>query len=355
MRIFNATCVPLLLACLSLLETAAGNFAIDNSDFEQGATGWVMVAPWIISEKGARSPSKCAVLDYKPEPPNKILRRAVALAVTPLHYYRATIWCQTEAAHDAAAPSLMFYAAHPAPPNIPLLNYATSDSHSFWNRIVHYFNSGENDTANLLFFPQGGSASKIFEDDLELYQLSDDDLAGNLLPNADFEEGTDNTLPCMWRIRVDHAKIPGAATPQIACDTTAAFIKGTKSLRVDGSTLAGYSARQYGVESILVPAVTGRQYVFTVWLKAVDGEPSVRLLIDGWVQKHIEGQWQTMPHWYKETYVKATSEWRRHSLKVMIPGEEDKTLFLPERLARVIILVKGKGAVWVDECRLQQE
>jgi hypothetical protein len=334
---------------------ADGNLVADNPDFSQGTVGWALTTPWTIVPEEGRSSSACAFLDYRAEKQNKVVGRANPLPLTPHTYYRATAWCRTMTIPGEPPPRLLFYASQPTPPSLPLLSYATNHNHPFWNRIVHYFNSGENDQVNLLFFPQEGTTAKLWFDDLELQRLTEDDLTTCLLPNPDFEEGEPGARPCMWRVRDDQAKNADAPAVHITCDPAAAFITGTKSLRIDGSSLPETDDRQYGVESILVPAVPGKPYVLTVWLKAIDGEPTVRLIIDGWVQKHVEGQWLTMPHWYRETYVKATPEWRRYTLKATIPDENDKTHFLPERLARAILLVKGQGAVWIDECRLQQE
>ena len=345
----------LLAACLPMVAMADGNLVADNPGFSQGTDGWALTAPWTVVPEEGRSSSACAFLDYQAERQNKVVCRASPIPLTPHTYYRAAAWCRTTTIPGEPPPRLLFYASHPTPPSLPLLAYATNHNHPFWNRIVHYFNSGEDDKVNLLFFPQDGTTAKLWFDDLAIQQLTEDDLTTCLLPNPDFEEGDPGALPCMWQVRDDQAKNAGAPAVHIACDPAAAFIKGTRSLRIDGSALPEIGDRQYGVESILVPAVPGKPYVLTVWLKAIDGEPTVRLIVDGWVQKHAEGQWTPMPHWYKETYVKATSEWRRYALTATIPGEDDKAFFLPERLARIIILVKGKGAVWVDECRLQQQ
>ncbi len=344
-----------LSVSLQLAAAAGENLVTDNADFSQGTKGWTLDAPWSMTSEGGRSNSACAFLEYQAGPQNRAIYRSSPLSLKPKTYYQAAAWCRAATPPGEQAPRLLFYAAHPAPPSLPLLTYATYDAFPFWNKIVHYFNSAESDAANLLFFPQAGTTSTLWVDDVELQQLSEEDLATCLLPNPDFEEGESGVPPCMWRIRDNAAKNSTAAPVTIALDAKAGFITGTQSLRIDGSSLPEGGDRQYGVESVLVPAIPGRRYSFSVWLKAVETDTTVRLIIDGWIQKQEKGQWKTMPHWYRETYVKAAPEWRRFTIEARIPGEDDTTFFLPGRLARVIILLKGRSAVWVDHCRFQQE
>ncbi len=354
MRRFKRIMCGVLSIAAQTLAAGDDNLLQEKPGAEAGTGGWSMDPPWGIDASGGKDSGRCARLDYAPELHHKTVLSGEAKVARDT-YYRTSLWCRSDlrGAEGKEPAAFLFYAVRPTPPNHPVLTYAGYGCFPFWHRIVHYFNTGDCESVRMRFFPQGEATGGIWIDDLELRQLSDEDLQGNLLPNPAFEEGEDGGPPCMWTVRDNRGKESSSPPTVVALDASAGFIKGTKSLRVDGSTLPRSGGRQYGVYGIYVPSIPGKEYVFSVWMRAIIPDTTARLIVDGWLRRTVDGKEVTLPHWYKEKYVTLDPEWRRYSLAVSIPGPESKEHYLPGRLVKVHVQLVDKGAAYVDEMALR--
>jgi hypothetical protein len=306
------------------------NNLIVNSGFEEGQEGWSM-ASWEINDTEGRTKPKCAVLDYNG---NSVTLKQKNLEITPDKYYKMSIWSRSEIDNKEYKRGLVLLAEGSG--EKPIFQHTDFSTFPFWTQLVHYFYSKEFDKTSLRFYAQAYKPGKIYLDDAELVELTDKQLKENLLVNPDFEDG-EETFPCGWEKQMFGSDRP----MKVTIDTSAGFIRGDKSVRIES-----LSEKGAGIYSVEIPAVAGKDYVMSVWLKAKEDDTAVQLVIDGWMIG--------FPHWYKQIVHKVTKEWRKYTLDVHVPGEGEDN-YLAGRLVNIRWDVRGVGTIWADEVRFVQE
>lgn len=332
----------ILLTCSS---SKADVNLLNNGNFEEGQAGWVIGKPWSFERSGGRSDSSCVMIDYREEHKQKGLSHN-KVAVNAEKYCRASIWARTEGQGDRyTTGGTSFYGSMPDKKWEPIWTFTSYNLHSSWSQLVNYFNTGSLQEAAVYLYMENAPPGKIWVDDAELVELTDEQLKGNLLYNPDFEEGEDGDFPCGWNDSEAWRKDKRAPV-KISLDSKAGYIKGEKSLKLDGMAMSADSKECDGVQSIYVPAVPGVDYVFSVWMKGQDSETTARLVVDG--------HKPDLKHWYKEKYYKLDSSWSKYKLEVRIPGPESADNFVPGRLVRLRIMIQGRGVLWADEASFEQ-
>ena len=322
----------LTLAMLLPMTVMGQNF-IPNPGFTGDTKGWQLnPAQWIFDETGGRNGGACvAVQNTKPD---GVRMQSDPVQIAANTYYRMTLWCRSEAVDTTYVSGILFYAVNGT---IPIFgNTALTGESTQWFPITHYFFSGDTKEAAMSFgsrFMEG----KVWFDDAEMVPVTSAQLRENLVPNADFDYGEIGKFPISW---TDLLRWLGDKRPPVKISLAAAgFIKGEKSLMLDGSTVAADG--EGGVQSTYVPVMTGSNYVLSVWIKGTAGI-SARLMVDGFVG----GQ---KAHWYQQKYVSASDTWHKETLEVKIPDESDAKYFMPNRFVRIDLNLKGTGIVWADD------
>ncbi|MEK6646845.1 MAG: carbohydrate binding domain-containing protein [Candidatus Firestonebacteria bacterium] len=351
--------VLLILQIGFLLVKAEGKNLIENPGFENGNLNWKMNKPWDINDTEGKNNSKCVSVDYNVDAKwKKVISDDIML--TPGKYYRLSIWCKSnidinpvDLEKKYAIRGFNFSAVNPYVLEVNKTFASFSETQNYnifggWMQLVHYFNPGTFTIAKLRFYADYYPDCKIWLDDAELVELADSDLKENLIINPDFEDGEDGGFPVMW----SYMNKPEESKCKIILDSSAGFIRGTKSVKIDGTFLKGYpDSLECNVRSISVPIVEGKDYIFSVWLKAKDIDTAARLQVNSVVLPYSGN---AAKYFSKNIGLNITTEWRKYFLEVHIPGpEEDK--YSPGRVMSCAIGLKGEGILWVDEVKMMQK
>ncbi|MEK6796325.1 MAG: LamG domain-containing protein [Spirochaetota bacterium] len=315
---------------------------LKNASFEESGQ-WAMQHPWTTAEGGIAGP-RTAQIAYDKDKHHKFLEQTVT--VSPNAFYAMRLWFRSEFTDDThIVRGLGFFAGNAK--NEPLFTYTSHNAEfAYWVPVYHFFNSGESTSAKFSVYLEGYSAAaNLWADDAALWKLSDDELKGALIPNADFELNANGDFPVCWADGLGWQKEKRPPL-KISTDDSADFIRGKSSLKLDGSSFTAADTEN-GVVSVAVPAITGKEYRLSVWMKAEKPETAARLMIDG----HQPGK----THWFKQTYVTLDTAWRRFTFDARIPDAADAKYYLPARLVMARIMVKGPNVIWADEVKLTQK
>jgi hypothetical protein len=257
------------------------------------------------------------------------------LEIAPDKYYKMSIWSRSEI-EEKEYTNKGFILMAEGKPDKDISSRSMEYTYPFWTQIVSYFYSKEFDKTGLYFYEQGYKAGKIYLDDAELIELTDKQLKENLVVNPDFEDGDEGYFPFGW---TKYQNIP----MKVTVDSSAGFIRGDKSVKIEA-----LSEKGGGIVSVNVPAVAGKDYIFSVWLKAKEEDTPVFFVADGWIMG-------VTYHWYKSITHKITKEWRKYTLDVHVPGEGEDN-YIPGRFVGLRIEVRNVAAtIWADEVRFVQE
>lgn len=199
-----------------------------------------------------------------------------------------------------------------------------------WENYTAYFYTKESTRFKLGFFINPETELTVSLKNLEIAELSSDQIKENTLPDGNLENGL--VVPSAWK----HNSREGKFQPPMIAPLKD-FISGEKSLSVqmDG---AGEIA------SIYLPVELGRSVSFKFWAKA-DQECQITAIIQGYAVRH------TGSHFYKGKKMKVDTDWKEYEVTTEVPTDTEK---YPDLLYKTMYLCLGwgkeaKGKIYFDD------